>query len=348
MKVLILGASYGSLLGTKCLMAGHDVTLVCRTQTARQINKHGTRVEIRLKGQDQHTTFKSEDLPGRLDAKTPEQVDASAYDMAVFAMQEPHYGSQSIWQLLTAIAKLEIPCISLMNMPPLPFLKRIAKIDTATIDSAFTNVRVWDHFNPELVSLCSPDPQAMRPPGFPPNHLRVGLASNFKAAQFGCEAANSKLNQLSSSIDNVRIAGGDIPVKLKAHQSIYVPFAKWSMLLTGNYRCVTNGAPISIFDAVHEDVERSREIYAVVAEIVTRLGAAPDDLVPFDKYAKATLCLTNPSSVARALASGAAAIERVDKLVQNIGRQLGVEHREIDETVARVDRVVAGNAVAAA
>ena len=33
-KILILGASYGSLLGTKLLMAGHDVTLVCRAQTA--------------------------------------------------------------------------------------------------------------------------------------------------------------------------------------------------------------------------------------------------------------------------------------------------------------------------
>ena len=29
-NILILGASYGSLLGTKLLMAGHNVTLVCR------------------------------------------------------------------------------------------------------------------------------------------------------------------------------------------------------------------------------------------------------------------------------------------------------------------------------
>ena len=29
-KILILGASYGSLLSTKLLMAGHDVTLACR------------------------------------------------------------------------------------------------------------------------------------------------------------------------------------------------------------------------------------------------------------------------------------------------------------------------------
>lgn len=28
-RVLVLGASYGSLLGTKLLIAGHRVTLVC-------------------------------------------------------------------------------------------------------------------------------------------------------------------------------------------------------------------------------------------------------------------------------------------------------------------------------
>ena len=37
-RVLILGASYGSLLGTKLAMAGHDATLVCRQATADLIN----------------------------------------------------------------------------------------------------------------------------------------------------------------------------------------------------------------------------------------------------------------------------------------------------------------------
>ena len=37
-NILILGASYGSLLGTKLIAAGHDVTLVCRAQTAALIN----------------------------------------------------------------------------------------------------------------------------------------------------------------------------------------------------------------------------------------------------------------------------------------------------------------------
>ena len=31
----------------------------------------------------------------------------------------------------------------------------------------------------------------------------------------------------------------ELPVKLRVHDSIFVPLAKWAMLLTGNYRCVT-------------------------------------------------------------------------------------------------------------
>jgi ketopantoate reductase len=52
-RILILGASYGSLLGTKLLMAGHDVSLVCRASTAQLINDEGTDVRIRLRGEDE-------------------------------------------------------------------------------------------------------------------------------------------------------------------------------------------------------------------------------------------------------------------------------------------------------
>ena len=48
-NILILGASYGSLLSTKLLMAGHNVTLVCRKKTAELINREGTEVRIKLR-----------------------------------------------------------------------------------------------------------------------------------------------------------------------------------------------------------------------------------------------------------------------------------------------------------
>ena len=50
-RILVLGASYGSLFATKCLMADHDVTLVCRTATAELINADGTEVRLALKGE---------------------------------------------------------------------------------------------------------------------------------------------------------------------------------------------------------------------------------------------------------------------------------------------------------
>jgi hypothetical protein len=129
---------------------------------------------------------------------------------------------------------------------------------------------------------------------------------------------------------------------------LFVPFAKWAMLMTGNYRCVTAGAPIAIRDAVHADIELSREIYAAVESIVLRIGGRREDLVPFDKYAAASEKLIRPSSAARAISGGAPMVERIDKLVQLIGRQYGISHPVIDRTVTLVDAKVARNQIRAA
>ena len=88
---------------------------------------------------------------------------------------------------------------------------------------------------------------------------------------------------------------------------------------------------------MHADVGQSRAVYNWVVELCTTLGANPKDLVPFDKYANAALSLGSPSSAARALAAGAANIERVDRLVQTIAAQKGMRNEVVDETVALVD-----------
>jgi hypothetical protein len=346
-RILILGASYGSLLSTKCLMAGHDVTLVCRQATADLINRDGTEVRIKLKAEKEHRSIRSCDLPGRVDAAAPEAVDPTGYDLVALAMQEPQNGNHTIRSLLLRIAHARVPCISLMNMPPLPYLKRIPGIDTECLESAYTNARVWDRFDPELVTLCSPDPQAFRPPEEPANVLHVGLPTNFKTAAFTDDAHNDILCTLSEDIDRVRLDGLDVPVKLRVHDGLFVPFAKWSMLLTGNYRCIGD-PPVSIRDAVHGDLALSRNIYEWVESLVVRLGADRTDLVPFDKYAAASENLLKPSSAARAVAAGSPVIERVDRLVQTIGRQLGVTHPAVDQTVQLVDSLLAGNGVRAA
>ncbi|MEO3432061.1 hypothetical protein [Inquilinus sp. CAU 1745] len=337
-NVLILGASYGSLLATKLLMAGHNVTLVCRKKTAELINRDGTETRIKLRDEAMHRAIFSRDLPGILDAAAPEDVDPSRYDLVGLAMQEPQYANHTIRLLIIRIAEAKLPCLSIMNMPPLPYLKRIPTLAGMALEDAYTNAQVWERFKPGLVSLCSPDPQAFRPPEEAANVLHVGLPTNFKAAAFKDETHNLLLRELEADIDAVTLDGRDVPVKLRVFDSPFVPLAKWSMLLTGNYRCITPHEPRSIRDAVHDDLKLSRSIYDHVDALVRRLGAAPKDQVPFEKYAKAAESLLKPSSAARAVAGGAPFIERVDLLVKLISHELGMPNAEIDRTVEIVDQ----------
>ena len=343
-RILILGASYGSLLSTKCLMAGHDVTLACLPEEAALINAEGTTVRLTLRGEDGPRLLRSGDQPGGLDALTPDDADPAGYDLVGLAMQEPQFRAPPVRALLERIAAAGKPCLSIMNMPPLAYLARIPGLDVAALRGCYADASVWDPFDPGTVTLCSPDPQAYRPPEEGLNVLHVGLPTNFKAARFTSAGHDRILETLAEDIAAVRLDGRDVPVKLRVHDSLFVPMAKWSMLLTGNYRAITPDGPRSIRDAVHSDPALSREIYGWVDAVTARLGADPADHVPFEKYAKATESLLNPSSAARAVFAGATAIERVDRLVQRIGASFGMEHPAVDETVAVVDARLARNA----
>ena len=351
-NVLIMGASYGSLLAIKLLFAGNKIKLVCLPAEAEAINKEGARVRLPMKGRKDPVEIDSRKLPGTLSADGPGAVKPADYDLVALAMQEPQYRSPGVRELLNAVAKARVPCMSIMNMPPLPYLKRISGLATDALRSCYTDATVWEEFDPRLMTLCSPDPQAFRPPEEKVNVLQVTLPTNFKVARFDSNEQTAMLRQMAADIEAIRydVDGGktELPVKLKVHDSIFVPLAKWAMLLTGNYRCVQKDAAISIKDAVHRDLEASRAIYNWVRELCIKLGASPDDLVPFEKYAAAAQGLVRPSSAARALFAGAPNIERVDRLVQTIAAQKGMRNPVVDETVALVDARLTTNRKAAA
>jgi hypothetical protein len=180
--------------------------------------------------------------------------------------------------------------------------------------------------------------------------LQVGLPTNFKAARFAEDRPTGILRDLETDIENARFDPGDgpieIPVKLRVHDSLFVPLAKWPMLVAGNYRCIRAEEMVAIRDAVHGDVDRSRQVYDWVAELCTGLGASAEDLVPFEKYAKAAEGLGKPSSAARALFGGARQIERVDCLVREIASQRGLRSEVLDEIVALVDKRLRSNRAA--
>jgi hypothetical protein len=351
-NILIMGASYGSLLATKLLFGGHRMTMVCLPAEVEAFNTDGARVRLPIRGRKDPVELDSRKLPGSLSAAGPGAVDPSDYDLVALAMQEPQYRSAGVRELLDAVAKAKLPCMSIMNMPPLPYLKRIPGLRTDALKSCFTDASVWDNFEPGLVTLCSPDPQAIRPPGEKINVLQVTLPTNFKVARFDSDKSTAMLRQMQADIEAVRYDPGDgaidLPVKLKVHESIFVPLAKWAMLLTGNYRCVTKDAAIDIKDAVHNDIEASRAVYNWVCGVCEKLGASPNDLVPFEKYASAARDLVRPSSAARALFAGAPNIERTDRLVQTIAEQFGMRNAVVDATVALVDARLAANRRAAA
>jgi hypothetical protein len=256
-------------------------------------------------------------------------------------MQEPQYRSPGVRELLEAVAKSKVPCMSIMNMPPLPYLARLPGIDVQSLRGCYTDATVWDAFDPACMTLCSPDPQAFRPPEEKVNVLQVRLPTNFKAARFESDAHTAILKKLQADIEATRfeINGEkiELPVKLKLHQSVFVPLAKWSMLLAGNYRCVTPQGIRPIKEAVHSDLAASKAVYNWVSDLCKLLGAKEEDLVPFEKYAAAANGLASPSSAARALYAGAQNIERVDKLVQTIAKQKGLSNPVVDQTVALVD-----------
>jgi hypothetical protein len=391
--VLILGASYGSLLASKLVLAGHRCTLICRSSTAKVFNENGSTVRMPIRGRDGLLDVVTKD---RLRACSPDEVllptnengvddkeEDEAYHLVVLAMQEPQYSAPDVRRLVLRVAAARLPVMAVTNMPLPPYLERIpilrgiSQQSSGGIRSCYTDPGLWDafivgeeasaaadvgdvHIRQDLVDLftqCSPDPQAFRPPHEPPNVLQVRLPTYFKAAAFGggstdtTSANNEMLKRMEGDIQSILYTPEklELPVKLRLHDSVFVPLAKWAMLLAGNYRCIPpvvgrEAAVISIAEAVGGDVETSRAVYEWVNDLVVSMGGtAHDDLVPFDKYLGATRSLQSPSSAARAVQGGATNIERVDKVVQLIGRRLGKQLEAVDEVVRNVDRWLAYN-----
>jgi len=346
-KILLMGASYGSLLASKLLFGGHSIHLVCLPAEADLINTEGFKVTLPVRGRKEPVLLQSRKLPGKVTAGPAEGVDPKAYDLVGLCMQEPQYRTHGVRELLDAVGKSRVPCMSIMNMPPLAYLKRVSGLDCKALEPAYTDPRVWDSVDPNKITLNSPDPQAIRPPEGRMNELLVTLPTNFKCARFAGDVDTQIIRNLEKDVDAARfdVPEGkiELPVKLKLYDSIFVPLAKWAMLLAGNYRCITKDGMRTAQEAVNSNPDEARAVYNFVFNLCVELGAKPEDLVPFEKYAAAAQSLTRPASAARALQNGAPYIERADKLVQLIARQKGKSNAAIDAQVALVDARLEAN-----
>src|SRR5688572_30881504 len=200
-NILLMGASYGSLLASKLLFGGHSIHLVCLPAEADLINAEGFEVRLPVRGRPDPVLLESRKLPGKVTAGPATGVDPKAYDLVGLCMQEPQYRSPGVRELLDAVAKSRVPCMSIMNMPPLPYVKRIPGLDYAALEPAYTDPRVWDSFDPRTITLNSPDPQAIRPPDGKANQLLVTLPTNFKCARVDDEKSTAIIRQLEKDVD---------------------------------------------------------------------------------------------------------------------------------------------------
>src|SRR5829696_5013499 len=138
-NILILGAAYGSLLASKMLFGGHKIHHVCLLAEADLINSEGFRIRLPVKGRKDPVVLDSAKLPGKVTASGAQGVNPKDYGLICLAMQEPQYRLPGVRELLDAVAKSRVPTMSIMNMPPLPYVKRIPGLDTEKLKTAFTD-----------------------------------------------------------------------------------------------------------------------------------------------------------------------------------------------------------------
>jgi len=353
-RILILGANYGLLPGVKLALAGHAVTLVGRREEVAAIAKNG-KLELILPQRRSsermllEVPLSESAYAGRCALRAPSDVYPGAEDFVILAMQEPHFAAPEIEALMGLIGKAGLPCLSIMNLPPPPFMRRLCDFPPETFAGVYVSGKAWNAIAPELISLASPDAQAVRVKPDAPGRIVVTLPSNFKAAPFLDPQAQLQLVSLARDMSHLKVAylGRERhpPVHLLASRSPFVALAKWPMLIAGNCRCFVPGGEIrSIAEAVHDDVEASRKLYLRITELARELGARDADLVAFESYARAAKGLTAPSSLARAIAGGVSQVERIDRLVLNLMRLCGLDTSDVASIADEIDKRLAANA----
>ena len=67
-KILLMGASYGSLLASKLLFGGHSIHLVCLPAEADLINAEGFKVTLPVRSRAEPVLLESRKLPGKVTA----------------------------------------------------------------------------------------------------------------------------------------------------------------------------------------------------------------------------------------------------------------------------------------
>src|SRR5258706_4563456 len=99
-NILILGASYGSLLATKMVLAGHNAKMVCLPNEVEAFNTDGAIIRMPIKGREGLVEIDSRKAPGKLSAAVAAEVNPADSDLIALCMSEPPYRLHSVSEML--------------------------------------------------------------------------------------------------------------------------------------------------------------------------------------------------------------------------------------------------------
>ena len=323
MRVLIVGANYGLLLAGMMLERNIQVDVFGTENQVKVLNEEG----FTINSNEKNWKFRPSNNWDGINS-----VQNKNYDLAVLAVQEPSLANQVLGNILSYLSKKSVPIFSIMNIPFFQFLTEtigIKNIDN--LDHIYSSINHTKELKSNLIINSNPEPQVFSLEKF--NELSVRLGGVFR-----CSSLNMLNYDLVKKLTMVVNEG--LPVRIKQYESPWVSISKLPMLVTGNYRCFDSNQLRSIHEAIQSDIILSEVIYNQVVDILKKLGASRETIIPFRAYLKASIKLDAPSSVCRAIDKGKANVERVDRLVQSLGKSINFKSPEIDSIVNNIDYVI--------
>ena len=322
-KVLVIGANYGLLLAGMLQERDFDVEVFGTEKEVETLNQEGFSFNMN----DSFWRFAPSNK-----LKFINSFNEDNYDLVILAVQEPTLSNPKIVEILSFISKNSIPILSIMNIPLLNFLKDIVGIQNiVNSETIYSSLKYSNLLNSKLIINSNPEPQIFSKDKF--NRLNIRLGGVFRCSSLNILNKDIILD-LTKSIEN------GLPAKIKSYKSSWVSLSKLPMLMTGNYRCLNNFKLKSIYESVHLNTNLSEKIYNQIIEIMKKLGAGREAIIPFKLYLRASVKLDAPSSVCRTIINGKQNVERVDKLVQNIAKSISYNSPEIDEIVYNIDESI--------
>ena len=342
-NICVLGGYYGLLVASKILLSGSHVTVFCKEEEKKKLDQLGYSISFKTAGLNTKQPFKSNIFQKNDLLKFVSNIhefEIEKFDLIFLCISEHHYSSNNLTQLIKRINIYKRPIISVTNLYPPSYFNQLNFFNINLINKCYYNFDLsTKYLDSKFVAVASPEPQFFNKSD---SQYSIRLSGKFRISPFSNKELNLKIHNMLKNFNYNKFEQFDnLPVEFKIYDNLFIPLSKLPMLITGNYRCLTDGNnAISIKQAVYNDLNLSKLIYNETIDILNKLGVKRNSIIPFSMYLKAVNFLDAPSSFAKSVYNGEKKIERVDKLISTISQILNLRKEVIEQVVNFNDQII--------